>query len=64
MKRNKKGQSALEYAALITLLAVIVFTLVYNRNSEVSLHTKVNTTYTSVINKVGNVTTWYNETIR
>jgi len=63
ISRKERGQSALEYAALITLLAGIVFLLVYG-NNPITLQEHVNSTYSTVISKVNQTTGWYNNTIR
>jgi Flp pilus assembly pilin Flp len=55
--RNKRGQSALEYVALITLLAGIVVAFIFSRN-EGSMGTQIRGVYTSAGGQVDKAAGW------
>jgi len=57
--RNRKGQSALEYAVLITLIAGVVLVLVWT-----TLKPNVEGTYNSGLGKVTTATGWLDSTMK
>lgn len=63
MLRKKKGQSALEYAALITLLAAVVAFFVWGSGAG-TVKTKVDSTYTAAADKIDTAKDWLNATMR
>ena len=62
MFRKSKGQSTLEYVALITLLAAVAVYFVWG-NSEGTLKSKVNSVYTSATGKVDTAKGWLDNTM-
>ncbi len=62
MFRSKKGQSALEYAALITLLAAVVAVFLWG-NQAGSLKSKVESVYSSASGKVDTAKGWLDNTM-
>ena len=62
MLRKKKGQSALEYAALITVLAAVVAFFVWG-SSAGSVKSKVDATYESATGKIDTAKGWLDNTM-
>lgn len=63
MLRSRKGQSALEYAALITVLAAIVAALIFGAQSG-TIRTNVEGTYNSTVEKIGTAQGWITQSMQ
>jgi Flp pilus assembly pilin Flp len=61
--RNKRGQTALEYAALITVLAGIVAYFLLSSGTG-SLKSKINDTYNAAVGKVSTAQGWLTNTMK
>ena len=63
MMRSIKGQSALEYAALITVLAGVVAFFVWGSQAG-SINSKVKDTYTAATGKIDSAKKWIDNTMK
>jgi len=58
MLRSKRGQSTLEYAALITVLAAVVAWFIWGNGGDFTLKGKVNATYSTAMGKIDTAKGW------